>query len=701
MVLSVSSRTKLGSERPRRGLTRTQPHIGISKEKAPMDSVAVRKGEDPVDTVTAFKLEALSALHERKVAALMRSIDTLRDELARLKAQSKEHRRSQLIQSLREKLREQELAVDVLKEALLEGQRGKLTEDQVNELVILRTLGGPKRFRPKSREELQNELATVTRRCETMTKRICGMEVKAKTVVDSESKTVNFGDKSLYSPKAEEKELDDDSTPRLLRDESAAEALPSAAKLQEVASLMNKLEEAQVSISRYELQLAESEREIERLCSELHTAKRECHRYKQLVAQGGELQRQLDECRTARNSAEVAAARKDGEIEALRLEMSHLKTTNAANYEALKHDISFLHEELVSALVKEDEMRAAVLLERERAGRAIKGEVAAKAIADGQIGAAERALQDAIKQRERLQSRLDERETELRQELVREKALRRDASKNHSELRRNASEQKRLFQSERLCKLAAEEEAADAKRRADDLQAQVDALHHELRICAEAKSDEQANAKTERCRMMNRIRAIEAALEQEHGHRNAEALGAETKVERVWIQAARDCHWPDKFEEMQNIGQNHEHVADEGESGYAASATSGRKRQNDLKEMHTNLRRHVRQLKADLSARVGGEIVALDEKDRAVDSVKACAQSCREVEPDDNSRESHTRCVENVSELHATRNALAAHVRLAGVYSRVYKAFICGATLSTIDGNETEIQLRKAHMELE
>lgn len=700
MVLSSRSRTRPGSERPRVGLTRTQSHTGMSKDKAPMDSVPIKGGEDPVDAVTAFKLEALSALHERKVAALMRSIDTLRDELARLKAQSKEHRRSQLIQSLREKLREQELTVDVLKEALLEGQRGKLTEEQVNELVILRTLGGPKRFRPKSREELQNELAMVSRRCETMTKRICGMEVKAKTIADGESKTANYTDKSVYSLKAEEKELDEDSTPRLLRDETAAEALPSAAQLQEVASLINKLEEAQVSISRYELQLAESEREVERLCGEMHAAKRECHRYEQLVAQMAEIQRQLDECRNGRNIAEVAAARKDGEIEALRLEMSHLKASNAADSEAFKQDISFLHDELVSALAKEDEMREAVVLERERAGRAIKGEVAAKAIADGQIGAAERALQDAIKQRERLQSRLDERETEMRREHLREKALRRDASKNNSELRRNMSEQKRLFQSERSCKLAAEEKACEAARRADSLKKQFDALRHELRTCAEARSGERADAETERLQMMERIRALETALEQERGHHNAGALEAEAQIEQVLMQTERERNWTDKFEEMNSIEKYQPHLAKEGEADYAASATNARMRQNDLKEMHTNLRRHVRQIKADLSASVEGEVVALDEQ-KAVELVKACAQSWRKVELIASSRQSPSPYVEQASELHATRNALAAHVRLAGVYSRVYKAFICGATLSMIDNTKTEIELRKARNELE
>ena len=130
---------------------------------APSDSVVEMFGDAAHDPATTIKLEALAALHERKVGALMRSISTQQAEIKDLKNQSREHRRSQLIQDLRKQVREQELAVDVLKEALVEGPRGALSHDAVNELVILRTLGGPKRFRPQTREELQREVAALKR----------------------------------------------------------------------------------------------------------------------------------------------------------------------------------------------------------------------------------------------------------------------------------------------------------------------------------------------------------------------------------------------------------------------------------------------------------------------------------------------------------------------------------------------------------
>merc|ERR1719502_1082275 len=97
-------------------------------ELNPFDSAAAAAS----DPATAAKLRALSNLHSAKVHALMRSIHALRDEVALLKAQSKEHRRSSLIQSLRGQLREQELCVDVLKALVVERARPALSEEQVN-----------------------------------------------------------------------------------------------------------------------------------------------------------------------------------------------------------------------------------------------------------------------------------------------------------------------------------------------------------------------------------------------------------------------------------------------------------------------------------------------------------------------------------------------------------------------------------------
>lgn len=132
------------------------PSSSAPPERSWSSEEMVVLGTSDSDEATTAKLEALAVLYDRKVGALLKSIGGLREEVKRVKAESKEHRRSQLIQSLRDKLREQELAVDVLKEALVERA---MSEAQVNELVLLRTLGGPKRFRPKTREELQNELA--------------------------------------------------------------------------------------------------------------------------------------------------------------------------------------------------------------------------------------------------------------------------------------------------------------------------------------------------------------------------------------------------------------------------------------------------------------------------------------------------------------------------------------------------------------
>ncbi|ETM49491.1 hypothetical protein L914_06271 [Phytophthora nicotianae] len=108
------------------------------------------------------KVGALKTVHEQKVRALMRSINQLQEQLQGLKAQEKEHRRSALIQDLRTQQREQELLIDVLKQTLQE----KVSEFQdsralVNDFVLKKTAGGPMRFRPKTREELENELQTL------------------------------------------------------------------------------------------------------------------------------------------------------------------------------------------------------------------------------------------------------------------------------------------------------------------------------------------------------------------------------------------------------------------------------------------------------------------------------------------------------------------------------------------------------------
>jgi len=106
------------------------------------------------DAGMSEQVETLQRMHAQKVRTLMTSIHVLKEQLQVAKAASKEHRRSALIQQLRDAIRDGEVVVDVLRQALVD--RG-LDDRTVNELIIKRTCSGPKRFRPRSREELQRD----------------------------------------------------------------------------------------------------------------------------------------------------------------------------------------------------------------------------------------------------------------------------------------------------------------------------------------------------------------------------------------------------------------------------------------------------------------------------------------------------------------------------------------------------------------
>ncbi|GBG26556.1 Hypothetical Protein FCC1311_027772 [Hondaea fermentalgiana] len=109
-----------------------------------------------VGVTESSKIMDLQDRHDRKTRALMKNIDQLRKQVDALKAQSKESRRTALIQTLRNEKKEQELVVDVLKREL--GTRTGQSQQEIDDIVIRATLGGPKRFRPMSREEMNREI---------------------------------------------------------------------------------------------------------------------------------------------------------------------------------------------------------------------------------------------------------------------------------------------------------------------------------------------------------------------------------------------------------------------------------------------------------------------------------------------------------------------------------------------------------------
>ncbi|KAH7476876.1 uncharacterized protein KRP23_7551 [Phytophthora ramorum] len=198
------------------------------------------------------KVGALKAVHEQKVRALMRSISQLQEQLQGLKAQEKEHRRSALIQDLRKQQREQELLIDVLKLTLQE----KIPEFQdsralVNDFVLKKTVGGPLRFRPKPREELENELQALGQNFQRTVEKLRQDNQRNAAAKDEKPQS---DDEKEHEDATEEKEVpaEVDNNPALyeeieqLRAELASKAVTIHAQADEMAELYADLDKLRV-----------------------------------------------------------------------------------------------------------------------------------------------------------------------------------------------------------------------------------------------------------------------------------------------------------------------------------------------------------------------------------------------------------------------------------------------------------------------
>jgi hypothetical protein len=118
------------------------------------------------------KFVALKNLQTKKLKSLMSSIDAKDREIAKLKILGKDNRRAQMIQELRKKIRTHETINDILKEELQ--KRTETTIEDANNLVIRKTLAGPKRFRPLSREELENKIIELEKAVSKKPKDVAG-----------------------------------------------------------------------------------------------------------------------------------------------------------------------------------------------------------------------------------------------------------------------------------------------------------------------------------------------------------------------------------------------------------------------------------------------------------------------------------------------------------------------------------------------
>lgn len=108
------------------------------------------------------KFQALKMMYAMKCRSLMSSIDAKDKEIVKLKVLGKDNRRTQMIEALKTKIRECELVLDVVKTEL--SSRAEMSPEQVSELIIRKTLGGPKRFRPLTREEMELKISDLEKK---------------------------------------------------------------------------------------------------------------------------------------------------------------------------------------------------------------------------------------------------------------------------------------------------------------------------------------------------------------------------------------------------------------------------------------------------------------------------------------------------------------------------------------------------------
>lgn len=112
--------------------------------------------ELPLGVENEAKFVALRNLQLKKVKQLMASLDAKDREIAKLKILGKDNRRTQMIQALKNKIRDLELINDFIKEEY--SRKEEMTMEEVNKIIMRKTLSGPKRFRPLTREELENKI---------------------------------------------------------------------------------------------------------------------------------------------------------------------------------------------------------------------------------------------------------------------------------------------------------------------------------------------------------------------------------------------------------------------------------------------------------------------------------------------------------------------------------------------------------------
>ena len=154
------------------------------------------------DPLIEQKINALKLLHAKKIKSLMGSIDALNKEITKMKTLTKDNRRTQMIQILKKQIRDLESVIDVLKEELSKATSQSATE--ISDMIIKKTIDGPKRFRPKTREEMELQITDLERKVKKLENRPITTDVTAsKSVVSTAPPAARASTTSLNKPQCQ------------------------------------------------------------------------------------------------------------------------------------------------------------------------------------------------------------------------------------------------------------------------------------------------------------------------------------------------------------------------------------------------------------------------------------------------------------------------------------------------------------------
>ena len=103
------------------------------------------------------QMDDLKQLYAIRTRQLLAALHRSQEENAALRSANVSNAKAQYISALQGHAHERELVIDVLKSSLASATSRTVAE--VDQLILKKTTGGPKRFRPKSREELGLEIS--------------------------------------------------------------------------------------------------------------------------------------------------------------------------------------------------------------------------------------------------------------------------------------------------------------------------------------------------------------------------------------------------------------------------------------------------------------------------------------------------------------------------------------------------------------